>query len=120
MAGAANSWPFEFAGMEHEITDPANLYFLLGSNVYNPQLQLDLSQVGPQGLAGPRLGPSGGPAAAPGGSSGGGAGAGSYLPAPRRTRAYISAEVSKSILACWAPTLILRNADWSGLDSYTA
>ena len=76
MAGAANSWPFEFAGMEHEITDPANLYFLPGSNVYNPQLQLDLSQVGPQGLGGPGgAGPSGSPAAAPGGSSGGGAGA---------------------------------------------
>ncbi len=42
--------------MEHEITDPANLYFLPGANVYNPQLQFDLSQVGPQGLGGPGSG----------------------------------------------------------------
>ena len=58
--------------MEHEITDPANLYFLPGSNVYNPRLQIDLSQVGPQGLAGPSAGVSARASGySPGGSSGG-------------------------------------------------
>jgi hypothetical protein len=38
--------------MEHEITDPAPLYFDHGANVYNPMLQRELSQLGPQGIAG--------------------------------------------------------------------
>jgi hypothetical protein len=45
--------PFEYQGMEHEPTDPANLYFNSSSNVYNPQMQNMLSQVGAQGLGGP-------------------------------------------------------------------
>ena len=49
----ATSWPFEYQGMEHEPTDPANLYFNSSSNVYNPQMQTVLSQVGAQGLGGP-------------------------------------------------------------------
>jgi hypothetical protein len=53
LTGAGNSWPFLYQGMEHEITDPAPLYFDHGANVYNPMLQRELSQLGPQGIAGP-------------------------------------------------------------------
>ena len=60
MAGTPNSWTFEFAGMEHESAEPANLYFLPGSNAYNPKLQIDLYQVGPQGAWRTRAGAVGG------------------------------------------------------------
>jgi hypothetical protein len=53
LTGAGSSWPFLYQGMEHEITDPAPLYFDHGANVYNPMLQRELSQLGPQGSAGP-------------------------------------------------------------------
>jgi len=68
----ATSWPFEYQGMEHELTDPANLYFNGASNVYNPQIQNMLSQVGAQGLGGPSAGNPAGPGASPpSGTSGG-------------------------------------------------
>ncbi len=53
LTGAGSSWPFLYQGMEHEITDPAPLYFDQGANVYNPMLQRELSQLGQQGIAGP-------------------------------------------------------------------
>jgi hypothetical protein len=53
LTGAGSSWPFLYQGMEHEITDPAPLYFERGANVYNPMLQRELSQLGQQGIAGP-------------------------------------------------------------------
>jgi hypothetical protein len=65
------SWPFQYQGMEHEITDPANLYFNSSSNVYNPQIQNMLSQVGAQSLGGPNQNPAGPPEAGPSGQSGG-------------------------------------------------
>jgi Phospholipase A2-like domain len=66
------SWPFQYQGMEHEPTDPANLYFNSSSNVYNPQMQNMLSQVGAQGLGGPSIASPDGPGAAgPSGQSGG-------------------------------------------------
>ena len=66
------SWPFQYQGMEHEITDPANLYFNPSSNVYNPQTQHLLSQVGAQSLGGPSdANPAGSPEAGPSGQSGG-------------------------------------------------
>jgi len=58
--------------MEHELTDPANLYFNGASNVYNPEIQNALSQVGAQGLGGPSAGNPAGPGASPpSGTSGG-------------------------------------------------
>ncbi len=53
LTGAGSSWPLLYQGMEHEITDPAPLYFDQGANVYNPMLQRELSQLGQQGIAGP-------------------------------------------------------------------
>ena len=53
LTGAGSSWPFLYQGMEHEITDPAPLYFDQGANVYNPMLQRELSRLGQQGIAGP-------------------------------------------------------------------
>jgi len=58
----ATSWRFQYGGMEHEPTDPANLYFNSSSNVYNPQMQTALSQVGAQGLGGPSIASPDGPA----------------------------------------------------------
>ncbi|HVA77255.1 MAG TPA: hypothetical protein VNF27_05135 [Candidatus Binataceae bacterium] len=58
--------------MEHELTDPADLYFNGASNVYNPEIQNALSQVGAQGLSGPSAGNPAGPGASPpSGTSGG-------------------------------------------------
>jgi len=57
VSGLANSFPFLYQGLEHEVSDPGQLYFEPSGNVYNPQLQRELSQLGQQGLTGP---PSGG------------------------------------------------------------
>ena len=51
MTGTANSWPFMWHGLEHEVTDPAHLYFEPSGNVYNPD-PIELSLVGPQGIGG--------------------------------------------------------------------
>ena len=56
MSGVANSFPFLYQGLEHEVTDPGQLYFEPSGNVYNPQIQRELSQVGPQGIFGPPSG----------------------------------------------------------------
>jgi hypothetical protein len=56
VSGAANSFPLLYHGLEHEVTDPGQLYFEPSGNVYNPQLQRELSQVGPQGLSAPNGG----------------------------------------------------------------
>jgi hypothetical protein len=70
--GNVTSWPFQYQGMEHEITDPANLYFNPSSNVYNPQIQNAVSQVGAQGLGGSSGANPAGPAITPpSGQSGG-------------------------------------------------
>jgi hypothetical protein len=53
------SWPFEYQGREHEITDPYNLYYGGSANMYNPKIQHELSQAGAGGLAGPSAGASG-------------------------------------------------------------
>jgi hypothetical protein len=45
-----------FQGLEHEASDPGQLYFEPSGNVYNPQLQRDLSLIGPQGIFGPPSG----------------------------------------------------------------
>ena len=64
LTGAANSFPFLYQGLEHEVTDPGQLLFEPSGNVYNPQIQRELSQVGQQGLGDP---PSGGGGAGYGG-----------------------------------------------------
>ena len=46
MSGAANSFPFLYQGLEHEVTDPGQLYLEPSGKVYNPQIQRELSQVG--------------------------------------------------------------------------
>ena len=52
VSGLANSFPFLYQGLEHEVSDPGQLYFEPSGNVYNPQLQRELSLVGPQGIGG--------------------------------------------------------------------
>jgi len=56
VSGPANSFPFLYQGLEHEVSDPGQLDFEPSGNVYNPQLQRELSQVGPQGLSIPNGG----------------------------------------------------------------
>ena len=52
ISGLSNSFPFLYQGLEHEITDPGQLYFEPSGNVYNPQIQRELSQLGQQGIGG--------------------------------------------------------------------
>jgi YD repeat-containing protein len=66
VSGLANSFPFLYQGLEHEVSDPGQLYFEPSGNVYNPQLQRELSLVGPQGISGA---PSDGGGSATSGSS---------------------------------------------------
>jgi hypothetical protein len=56
VSGVANSFPFLFQGLEHEVSDPGQLYFEPSGNVYNPQLQRELSLIGPQGIFAPPSG----------------------------------------------------------------
>jgi hypothetical protein len=56
VSGVANSFPFLYQGLEHEVSDPGQLYFEPSGNVYNPQLQRELSLIGPQGILGPPSG----------------------------------------------------------------
>ncbi len=56
VSGLANSFPFLYQGLEHEVSDPGQLYFEPSGNVYNPQLQRELSLIGPQGIFGPPSG----------------------------------------------------------------
>jgi YD repeat-containing protein len=67
VSGLANSFPFLYEGLEHEVSDPGQLYFEPSGNVYNPQIQRNLSLIGPQGIDGP---PSGGVDPLNGGSGG--------------------------------------------------
>jgi hypothetical protein len=59
---ASNSFPFLYEGLEHEVTDPGRLYFEPSGDVYNPQIQRELSQVGQQGIGGAPTDGSGGTA----------------------------------------------------------
>jgi hypothetical protein len=52
VSGASNSFPFLYQGLEHEVTDPGQLYFEPSGNVYNPQIQRELSLVDQQGITG--------------------------------------------------------------------
>jgi hypothetical protein len=74
VSGVANSFPFLYQGLEHEVSDPGQLYFEPSGNVYNPQLQRALSLIGPQGIFGPPSGFGNGGFSSPGGhgSSAGG------------------------------------------------
>jgi YD repeat-containing protein len=71
---AEQDWPFRYEGMEHEITDPAQVYYSGGGQFYEPAIQRGLSETGATGISGAPTGP--GPSAA-GGSLGGGGGLGS-------------------------------------------
>ena len=44
VTGLSNSFPFLYQGLEHEVSDPGQLYFEPSGNVYNPQIQRELSQ----------------------------------------------------------------------------
>lgn len=81
VGGLANSFPFLYQGLEHEVTDPGQLDFEPSGNVYNPQIQRELSQVGEQGIGGP---PSGGGAGVGGGGGPGNGGFGNFGPGPGR------------------------------------
>ncbi len=56
VSGASNSFPFLYQGLEHEVTDPGQLYFEPSGNVYNPQIQRELSLIGQQGITGSGFG----------------------------------------------------------------
>ncbi len=58
VSGAANNWPFQYQGMEHEFIDPGRLYYSGGGQFYNPQIQRSLSETGATGISG--AGPVGG------------------------------------------------------------
>ena len=60
--------------MEHEITDPYNLYYSGSANMYNPKIQHELSQAGAGGLGGPSAGNLAGRAETPRSQSSGGSG----------------------------------------------
>ena len=70
VSGVANSFPFLYQGLEHEVSDPGQLYFEPSGNVYNPQLQRELSLIGPQGIFGPPSGFGNGGFSSPGGHGG--------------------------------------------------
>jgi YD repeat-containing protein len=72
VGGLTNSFPFLYQGLEHEVTDPAQLYFEPSGNVYNPQIQRDLSPVGQQGIDGAPSDAGAGLSAAGGGGPGNG------------------------------------------------
>jgi hypothetical protein len=55
-SGATNSWPFQYHGLEHEFTDPAQLYYSGGGEFYNPQIQRGLSGTNATGISGPPSG----------------------------------------------------------------
>ena len=67
----ANSFPFLYQGLEHEISDPGQLYFEPSGNVYNPQIQRELSLIGPQGIFGPPSGFGNGGFSSPSGQGNG-------------------------------------------------
>ena len=71
VTGSANDWPFQYNGMEKELTDPSTYYYTGLGQFYSPQLSRSLSEVGEtsssQGAC-----PSGNDIGAPSGSSGSG------------------------------------------------
>jgi hypothetical protein len=60
VSGTANDWPFLFDGSEHELTDPASLYYEGSGNYYDPLIMRELAQVDATGLGQPNLGGSSG------------------------------------------------------------
>ena len=57
VSGAANSWPFQYHGMEHEVTHPAQLDYSGGGQFYNPQIQRGLSETNATAISGAPSGP---------------------------------------------------------------
>jgi hypothetical protein len=53
VSGAANSWPFQYRGLEKEFNDPAPYYYTGTGQFYSPQLVRSLSEVGQTSSSGP-------------------------------------------------------------------
>jgi hypothetical protein len=70
VSGTVNDWPFQYQGMEKEVTDPGTYYYTGSGQFYSPQLVRSLSEVGQTGTQGAG-GPSGNSIAAPSSGSGG-------------------------------------------------
>ena len=58
VSGTANDWPFQYQGMEKEVTDPGTYYYTGSGQFYSPQLVRSLSEAGQTGSSG-----TGGPSA---------------------------------------------------------
>ena len=122
VSGSANIWPFLFEGGEHEVTDPASLYYDGSGNFYDPQIQRELAQLDATGLSQPNLGSVGGTAGANGGGGSARHGTGS-VSGPRAAHAasYRSAqegdEGEGGCDGCYNPSggdLLIQILDWLG------
>ena len=107
MSGLSNSFPFQYQGLEHEITDPGNLYFDPSGNVYNPQIQRGLSQAGQQGWGAPANGGFG-----PGHHAARGRGGGNGVEQALNDEATVFEAASLASPAGWLP-LTLFGSEWS-------
>jgi hypothetical protein len=58
VSGTTNDWPFQYQGMEKEVTDPGTYYYTGSGQFYSPQLVRSLSEAGQTGSSG-----TGGPSA---------------------------------------------------------
>ncbi|HYB89543.1 MAG TPA: hypothetical protein VEC38_00720, partial [Candidatus Binataceae bacterium] len=123
LSGNANNWPFLFEGAEHEITDPASLYYDGSGNFYDPQIQRELAQLDATGLSQPNLGSVGGTAGANGGSGSARRGTGSVSGPRAANSAYRSAqegdegEGEGGCDGCYSPSggdLLIQILDWLG------
>ena len=68
-SGTANDWPFQYQGMEKEITDGWGLYYSGGGQFYSPVMVRSLSETSQTSSSGTG-GPSGNSIAAPSGGGG--------------------------------------------------
>jgi hypothetical protein len=59
VSGATNSWPLQYKGWEHVVTDPAQLDYSGGGQFYNPQIQRALSETQATTISGAPSGPGG-------------------------------------------------------------
>jgi len=114
VSGLSNSFPFLYQGMEHEVSDPGQLYFEPSGNVYNPQIQRELSQVGQQGLGGP---PSGGGDAGGGGAGGSGYGGfGNFGHAPHGQTGQSLGQTFQDLGTVASATSLASPSGWFGFS----
>jgi YD repeat-containing protein len=109
VTGLSNSFPFLYQGLEHEVSDPGQLYFEPSGNVYNPQIQRELSQAGQQGSGDP---PSGG-----GGAGGGGYGGfGNFGHAPGSQAGESLQQTFSNLRTVFAAASLASPSGWFGFS----